>query len=65
MKRKPSEVIADCKLLKTNSFVTERGIYTIRLWGDGKCVYLEKRLNKRLCEFVNLTKMGDVANNPQ
>lgn len=23
MKRKPSEVIADCKLLKTNSFVTE------------------------------------------
>lgn len=65
MKRKPHEVIADCKLLKTNSFVTERGIYTIRLWGDGECVYLEKRLNKRLCEFVNLTKMGDVANNPQ
>ena len=44
------------KIIKDQSFMTERGCYQIVLVRHKNCVYFFKYLNGRVCECCNLNK---------
>lgn len=62
MKQEFIKAVRHGKIIKQQTFPTEKGIYTISLVQYGSDIYFYKQLNGKIVEVCNLSKMSGGEN---
>ena len=62
MKQEFIKAVRHGKIVKQQTFPTEKGTYTISLVRYGSDIYFYKQLNEKIVEVCNLSKMSEGKN---